>query len=87
MIENYKPYFGLILAKLYEGTKPPLSSNKLKYNKESFLGIFNLREFNKGKKKEDKITLYNCGSKITEFYFQIINNRIDMKEKRELRPK
>jgi hypothetical protein len=87
MIENYKPYFGLILAKLYKWTKPPLTSNKLKYNKESLLGKFNLREFNKGKKKEEKINLYNCGSKITEFYFKIINNRIDIKEKRELRPK
>jgi len=74
MLLEYKPYFGLLLAKLYNNNKSPSSQNKLLDSKPgSLLWKVNPHKQNKNLSKSERFTLYNAGSKMNWLFLSLIS--------------
>lgn len=75
LLSHYKPYFGLFLSKLYGGLDPLKKVNsQLKYKTSSPLGLVFHSNLNKQLPKEDRLNLYNSGSKITTLLLNVMKD-------------
>lgn len=99
LLTKYKPYFGLLMSKLYNGSSENIlekSTNKLKCHPQSLLGVLKPHNINKHLTKIEKLNLYNSGSKMNEIFLNMVNDKSndlillsgnEAKLKRELVPK
>lgn len=70
---KYRPYFGLLMSKLYSNndqlTQPSL---KLSSHPHSLLGIIMKKKINSLLPPQERYTIYNSGSKLTLYLLQLI---------------
>lgn len=67
LILKYKPYFGLLLSKLYTGNLPSQPRTRPKIPPNSLLGILHKAQINKYLlSRSDKLNIYNYSCKINE---------------------
>jgi hypothetical protein len=73
MIKNYRPYFGLLLSKLYNGSNTTTStkSTRLRMKPKSLLQNLKPWQINKDLPKLEKFTLYNCSSKMNNLFLEL----------------
>jgi len=73
LLSSYKPYFGLLLSKLYSENLTSLPSSHLKFSKSSILSELKPYKLNKNLRNRDKLNLYNCSSKMNKLFLELIN--------------
>lgn len=84
LLRKFKPYFGLILSKLYGGQSLDDPAFKLSINPQSILGELLKHKINKHLTKFQKFDLYSAGSKINQLFFhQLKVKRTNIKEREE----
>jgi len=72
LIRKYKPYFGLLMSKLYNGNQViPHQDQRLKSKTGSLLWKINPKKLNRTLLKEDRINLYNASSKMNYLFLTI----------------
>lgn len=78
LLAKYKPYFGLILAKLYSNNQslkePP--STKLHWKSESLLNEMKPHKFNKSLRKQERLNLFSIGSKANELFLKTVYDNL-----------
>jgi len=71
MLTHYRPYFGLLMAKLYGGETTE-TNLKLKSKKGSYLRLVQSSHVNKVLATEERFDLYNCGSKFNNLFLKLV---------------
>ena len=75
LILRYRPYFGLLLSKLYTPKpKPESLKPRTKIAPQSLLGLLYKTKVNKSLIKSERLNLYNSGSKLSRLIINL-NNR------------
>ena len=77
LIKHYKPYFGLLMSKLYNPKEPLRSSKLSKIKPRSLLGLLYQRKLNPTLPKSERLNLYNSGSKLNKLLLNINSNISD----------
>lgn len=75
LLKKYKPYFGLILAKLYSTSETSFSQYILTSKVNSPLFKLNPQKQNKFLKPLEKWNLYNCSTRMNNIFLGIVNNQ------------
>jgi len=88
LLNHYQHYFGYLMAKLYSDDLVTNSPTKLKCKKGSPLWYLQRKRKNSFT-SEDKITIYNAGSKMNKYYLSILkgDNPSEYREIKELKSK
>lgn len=77
LLKNYKPYFGLLMSRLYSGLQPTLKK-KLPFEKSfkpnSLLGKLNPQQINKILPPNERLDLYNSGSNMSKLLLNLLQN-------------
>jgi len=77
LIKNYRPYFGLLMSRLYSGLQPTLNK-KLPFEKSfksnSLLGQINPQKVNKILPPNERLDLYNSGSNMSKLLLNLLNH-------------
>lgn len=81
LLAKYKPYFGLVIAKLYSGDKEIVkSNNKLTWKSQSLLNLIKPHKINKSLNKLERLNIYSCGSKSNELFLHMMKNNLKEEE-------
>lgn len=71
LISQYKPYFGLLMSKLYNPKEPLRSFRLSKIQPRSILGFLYKFKLNPTLPKSERLNLYNSGSKLNKLLLNI----------------
>lgn len=72
LILRYRPYFGLLLSKLYTPKPNPESTQpRAKIAPQSILGLLYKTKVNKSLIKSERLNLYNSGSKLSRLLINL----------------
>lgn len=79
LIKEYKPYFGLLMSKLYSLEETTASfSLRMRAHPKSVLGILLTHKVNANLVPSEKLTIYNSGSKLNTLLLNCINKEFNI---------
>jgi len=78
LLESYRPYFGLLMSRLYSNPSLSAGPKTFQYKNNSLLGQINPKKVNKILNPEDRLDLYNSSSKLNQLLMNLLHQESNL---------